>query len=441
MFDRSKVTRYIQDYIEWELPDAVERELALPDTEKVLTVYGPRRCGKTVYLFQLIRDAMRAGCPKESLLYLNMEDTRLADLEFGDLEEVLALHYELHPEALGRDLRVYLDEPQMMPDWERMVRSLHDKTGLRLFLTGSSAKLLSREIATMLRGRTLPFLLLPYSFREFLISRGIESTGPDPSTTGVAKMKSALAEFMTVGGFPEVVAEPDEGMRMRLLTEYYRLVIYRDIVERFSIENMTFIKFLLGQLFSGFAREMSASRIFNTAKSRGFAVSKKTAYEYISYVEDAMAVFLVRRWADSPRTRETSLPKAYIADNGFARLFPTGSEDTGHLMENAVYLELRRKQDADPLLEVYYWKGRNGKAEVDFAIRRGDRFIHLIQVCYSMDEPETEGREQRALMSASKDLGCDRLTILNWDLEETRVVEGREVELVPLWKWLQFGRI
>jgi len=441
MFDRSKVTRYIQDYMEWDLPEAVERELELPDTEKVLTVYGPRRCGKTFYLFQLIRGAIGAGLGKENLLYLNMEDTRLADLEFGDVEEVLSLHYELYPEALGRDLMVYLDEPQAMPGWERAVRSLHDKTGLRLFLTGSSAKLLSSEIATMLRGRTLPFLLLPYSFREFLESRGIESTGPDPSTKGVAKMKSALAEFMTVGGFPEVVAEPDEGMRMRLLTEYYRLVIYRDIVERFGIENMTFIKFLLGQLFSGFAREMSASRIFKTAKSRGFAVSKKTAYEYISYVEDAMAVFLVRRWAGSHRTRETSLPKAYIADNGFARLFPTGSEDTGHLMENAVYLELRRKQDADPLLEVYYWKDRNGKSDVDFAIRRGDRFIHLIQVCYTMDGLETERRELRALMSASKDLDCDRLTVLNWDLEETRVVEGQEVKLVPLWKWLQFGSI
>jgi predicted AAA+ superfamily ATPase len=439
MFDRNKVSRYIQDYMEWSLPEAVGRELEIPDTDKVVTIFGPRRCGKTFFLFQLIGEAIDAGVGKENLLYLNMEDTRLSDLDFRDLEEVLALHYELHPSALERIIWVLLDEPQLMTDWERAVRSLHDKDGLRLYLTGSSAKLLSREIATSLRGRTLSFLLLPYSFREFLEAKGVKASGRELSTAGEARMKTALAEFIRWGGFPELVTEPDEGMRMRQLMEYYRLVIYRDIVERFGIENLTFIKFLLGQLFSGFAREMSGNRIFNTAKSRGFAVSKKTAYEYISYVEDAMAVFLLRRWSESPRTRETSLPKAYIADNGFARLFPTGSEDMSHLMENAVYLELRRFQDRDPLLEVYYWKDSATKIEVDFALRRGDRFFHLMQVCYLMDDPQTEGREFRALLSASEDLGCDRMTILNWDLEETRVVDGHEVELVPLWKWFLYG--
>jgi predicted AAA+ superfamily ATPase len=439
VFDRSKVSRYIQDYMEWSLPEAVKRDLTLPDTDKVVTIFGPRRCGKTFYLFQLIGDAIAAGVEKENLLYLNMEDTRLSDLDFRDLEEVLALHYELHPRALEGNLMIFLDEPQLMTDWERAVRSLHDKAGSRLYLTGSSAKLLSREIATSLRGRTLPFLLLPYSFREFLEAKGGQSSGPEPSTAGEARMKTALGEFIRWGGFPEVVAEPDEGMRMRQLMEYYRLVIYRDIVERFSIENLTFIKFLLGQLFSGFSREMSGNKIFNTAKSRGFAVSKKTAYEYISYVEDAMAVFLLRRWSESTRTRETSLPKAYIADNGFARLFPTGSEDISHLMENAVYLQLRRAQDRDPLLEVYYWKDSAAKVEVDFVLRRDGRFFHLVQVCYLMDDPKTEGRELRALLSACKDLGCDRLTILNWDVEGTRVVDGHEVELVPLWKWLIYG--
>jgi predicted AAA+ superfamily ATPase len=439
MFDRNKVSRYIQDYMEWSLPEAVRRDLDLPETDKVVTIFGPRRCGKTFFLFQLIRGAIAAGMEKENLLYLNMEDTRLSDLDFTDLEEVLALHYELHPGTLEGNLWVFWDEPQLMTDWERAVRSLHDKAGLRLYLTGSSAKLLSREIATSLRGRTLSFLLLPYSFREFLEARDVKPSGPEPSTAGEARMKTALGEFIRWGGFPEVVAEPDEGMRMRQLMEYYRLVIYRDIVERFGIENLTFIKFLLGQLFSGFAREMSGNKIFNTAKSRGFAVSKKTAYEYISYVEDAMAVFLIRRWSGSPRTRETSLPKVYIADNGFARLFPTGSEETSHLMENAVYLQLRRAQDRDPLLEVYYWKDSSTKVEVDFALRRGDWFLHLIQVCYLMDDPETEKRELRALLSASEDLGCDRLTVLNWDVEGIRVVDGQEIELVPLWKWLLYG--
>ena len=223
MFDRSKVSRYIQDYMEWSLPEAVRRDLDLPETDKVVTIFGPRRCGKTFFLFQLIRGAIAAGMEKENLLYLNMEDTRLSDLDFTDLEEVLALHYELHPGTLEGNLWVFWDEPQLMTDWERAVRSLHDKAGLRLYLTGSSAKLLSREIATSLRGRTLSFLLLPYSFREFLEARDVQPSGPEPSTAGEARMKTALGEFIRWGGFPEVVAEPDEGMRMRQLMEYYRL--------------------------------------------------------------------------------------------------------------------------------------------------------------------------------------------------------------------------
>ena len=441
MFDRNRITRYIRDFQGWPLPEAVERELRLPSTKKILSIYGPRRCGKSFYLFQLIREAIATGTKKENLLYLNFEDTRLSDLEYSDLEDVLKLHYELHPGASDGGMQVFLDEPQTMKDWERAVRSLHDKGGLRLFITGSSAKLLSHEIATALRGRTLPFLLLPYTFREFLSVRGVRSGGVDPSTAEEARTKSALSEYIRIGGFPEVVAEPDDGIRMRTLVDYHRLIIYRDVVERYSIENLAFIKFLIGQLFSGFARKMSANKIFNTAKSRGFAVSKKTAYEYIGYLEDALAIFLLRRWAASPRARETSLPKVYIADNGYARLFPTGSEDTGHLMENAVMLELKRMQDADPLLKVYYWKDGSGKAEVDFALRKGGRFVRLIQVCYSLEDPSTVEREQRALLAASRELGCRRLTVLTWDLDETREIEDREIEYTPLWRWLQFGGI
>ena len=441
MLDRTKVSKYLRDFQLWSLPEVILRELRLPSTKKILTIYGPRRCGKSYYLFQLIRAAMAAGASKHRLLYLNFEDTRLSDLAFSDMEDVLALQYELFPDASGGDMMVFLDEPQALPGWERAVRSLQDKGGIRLFITGSSAKLLSREIATTLRGRTLPFLLLPYSFREYLVARGIRSGGANAGTAGEARTKAALSEYLRFGGFPEVVEEPDEGIQLRTLAEYHRLILYRDIVERYGIENLAFIKFLLGQLFSNFAREMSANRMYNTAKSRGFAVSKKTAYEYIGYIEDALAIFLLRRWAASPRTRETYLPKVYIADNGYARLFPTASDDTGYLAENAVMLELKRMQDADPLVEIYYWKDVPGKAEVDFAIRKGGRFVHLIQVCHSLKEPRTEEREQRALLTAGKELGCKRLTILNWDLEETREVEGSKIDYVPLWRWLQFGGI
>jgi hypothetical protein len=441
MLDKVKVSRYLQDFRDQHLPEAVEREMRLPVTKMVLTIYGPRRCGKSYYLYQLIRQALEAGATKEDILLLDFEDTRLADLGFKDLEDVLRLHFELFPGSSTAALRVFLDEPQLMPGWERAVRSLHDKGTLQIYVTGSSAKLLVSEIATSLRGRTLPFLLLPYSFREFLSARGIATGGPHPGTVEESRTKAALSDYLSTGGFPEVVKELDEGTRTRILVQYLNLLIYRDVVERHGVENLAMVKFLLEQLFSSFAREMSVNKLYNTARSRGIAVSKRTAYEYVGYLEDALAVILLHRWAASPRVRGGYLPKVYIVDNGYARLFPTGSEDLGRLAENAVMVELRRMRDADPLLETYYWKDVQGRSEVDFALRRRGEFVRLIQVCRSPEAPDTREREERALLEASEELGCDKLTVLTWDLEETREVGGRTIEYVPLWRWLQFGGI
>ena len=436
MFDRTRLTRYLRDFQEISLPEIVTRELELPATQRILSIYGPRRSGKSYYFKQLVRDLHASGVKKENVVYLNFEDTRLAGLDFKELEDIIRLHLELYPSAIGRDLHVLLDEPQTIPQWERAVRSMHDSGRLKLYVTGSSARMLSWEIATSLRGRTLSYLFLPYSFRELVTLRGIRLKDfPDFSTNEEARVKSLLSEYLRIGGYPEVVAEPDEGTRSRILREYLDLIIYRDIIERYSLENLAFVKFLLNRLFACFSRQVSAHKIFNTAKSQGIRVSKTTVYDCISYAEDALAVFLLRKWSPSETRRQMSFPKAYLADTGFAKLFSSASDDAGYLAENAVFLDLKRAQNSDPHLEIYYWRG-SGDAEVDFAIMKSQKFIRLIQVCRSIDDPDTLKREIRALVAASRQLHCRHLTILNWDLEVVRNVDGLNVEFRPLWKWI-----
>jgi len=437
MFDRTVLDRYLREFQERPLPDAVARELSVPDTGRVLTIYGPRRSGKSYYFFQLMRELLAKGVGKDSMLHLNFEDVRLSGLAFTDIEDVIRLHLELFPGAIGKRLHVFVDEPQNVPGWERAVRGLHDRGTFGLYVTGSSAKLLSQEISTSLRGRTLSYLLLSFSFNEFLsfMKIGVPArlvAGTDQE----ALIKARLAEFLRIGGFPEVAGAGDDGTRVRILTDYYNLIVYRDVVERHRIENLTFLKFLLNQLFTGYSREMSAHGIFNTAKSRGFGISKKTVYEYIGHIEDALAVFLLRRWARSPKTRETSLPKAYLSDTGFSMLFSPSPDDSSYLAENAVYLGLKRAQNVDPLLELYYWKDRAGTCEVDFAVRRRGKFIRLIQVCESFDSPDTLKRELRGLASAARELDCHDLAIVNWEREGVKESDGERIMLVPLWKWL-----
>jgi predicted AAA+ superfamily ATPase len=436
MFDRNRIVRYLRDFQEKPNPAMFTRELALPKTSKILSIYGPRRSGKSFYFKQTIDRLLSGGVEKQRIVYLNFDDTLLDGLEFREIEDVLRLHMELYPSIIGRELFVFLDEPQNISGWERAVRSMHDSGNIKLYVTGSSARMLSWEIATSLRGRTLSYLLLPYSFRELALTKNFSMKDyPDLGTSQESRIKALLSEYLHTGGFPEVVAERDDGLRAKILKEYFDLMIYRDIVERYSIENLAFIKFLLARIFSNYSQELSAHKIFNTAKSQGMKVSKATVYDYISYAEDALAIFLLRKWSQSETVRQTSFPKSYLADTGYVRLFSSVSDDAGRLAENAVFLQLRRSQNEDPLLEIYYWKDIDG-SEVDFALRKANKFVRLIQVSHSVEDPDTLKREAKALLAAGRKLECRHLTILNWDREEVRDIEGRKIEFLPIWKWM-----
>jgi predicted AAA+ superfamily ATPase len=428
----------IQNFMEKPLPDLIQRDMEIPisSIKKSIAIIGPRRAGKTYFFYDQmgrLKDVARTN-----KLYLNFEDDRLLPMELEDMGKILNIYYEMYPESRNKTFHLFLDEVQNVDGWERFVRRLMDTENVQIYLSGSSSKLLSSEIATSMRGRSVSYLLLPFSFKEFLKARGMD-VGEHLSSKNKSWILNYLSEYLKWGGFPEVVLDDDENSKLRTLKEYVEVMLMRDIVERHEIKNIKVLKLLFSGLLASFSRPFSIHKYFNYLKSRGIKVSKNTLYEYFQHLEDAFAVLPVRRFSYSIRDTDQSLPKVYQIDNGFAaRLGVQKSENTGNLMENTVALELLRRSSEDPSLKFFYWCDAAGK-EVDFLLLKGGVVTELIQVCQDVDDWETKAREIKALVKASLEMECNILTVITWDHAETETVDGLVIRYIPLWKWLAPG--
>ncbi|AIU68989.1 hypothetical protein TEU_00785 [Thermococcus eurythermalis] len=424
------IAQVVMDYLDLSV-DGIERELNVPDdlaVNKAVTIIGPRRTGKTFYILQKFSRLRSEG---KAAVFFPLDDDRIYPPSLDDLSTLVKVFYELFPDAEEKYL--FLDEVQEVENWELFVKRALERDGFRVYLTGSSSKLLSREIATALRGRTLTFEMFPFSFREFMRAKGF-TPGKYISTRDEARIKAFLREYLEFGGFPEVVLLDDPFLKRKTLSEYIDVMLYRDVVERHNVKNLKAIRLFLKLLMASFAKEFSVNKTARYMKGMGVEVSRNTLYSYFEYFEEAYLVFPLRKFSHNLKEVEKSLPKVYIIDSGLINAYsPRSGGSTGRLMENAVFLELRRQER-----ELYYFKDERGR-EVDFAVVEDGIVSELIQVSYSLDEPETFEREVSALMSASEKLNCDSLTIINWERDDTIEVEGKKVRLVPLWKFLLGG--
>jgi predicted AAA+ superfamily ATPase len=420
--DVRAVRRYLEDWYRAELPEVVERELGVREVpRKAVAVVGPRRAGKTFYFFQLLRGA-RAGS-----LYLNFEDPLLVSVRGADILDVVNLYAEVAGERVRR---VFLDEVQNLDGWVVAVRGLLDR-GYSVFLTGSSSRLLPREVATQLRGRTLTYYLLPFSFREYLRARGFRLPGV-LSQEEKALLRRELQRYVDYGGYPEVVLMPE--LADRLLREYAEAVFYKDFVERHGVRDVGLARYVYHFVLQNFARELSVRRIVDWVKSQGLRFDRNKVYEYVAGLQDTMAVFFLRRYSEKVSLRESWPRKVYVCDTGLTRLFRRG-EEVGRLLENVVFLELLRRSNENPLWDIYYFRDQRQR-EVDFVVKEGPRVIQLIQVTYASSPDELERRELESLVKASEALRCGDLLLLTWDLEGELVRDGKRIRAVPLWRWL-----
>jgi uncharacterized protein len=418
-----------------ELPLLTRRQVPmtlLPG--KAQAVIGMRRAGKTCFLFQQMQERLEQGIPRERLVYLNFEDERLPGLEADALTFLLDEYYRTHPGVRGRDkVTLCLDEVQLVRGWESFVRRILDSEKVEVFLSGSSAKMLSQEVATSMRGRALEIIIHPFSFRELLAHQSVpvpeDVTALTPAKR--SRVEKALADYLSGGGFPETLGLPLDA-RSRLLQSYVDVAMLRDVVERHQVANVTALRFLVRHLLAHAGSPFSVQKIHNFLTTQGMPVAKNTLHELLAHLEDAFLVRTVWMEASSERQRMVNPRKAYPIDTALIALYDrTGRANLGHALETLVLLELERRRSATT------WVRTPAGYEIDFLARHADGRHELIQVCADASDPDTAERELRALTDAAAVFPKASCTLIT--LHQTgfpKLALPAKTRVVTAWQWL-----
>lgn len=382
-----------------KLSNIVKRNVHIPDMpNKIKVVIGMRRTGKTYYLLDKIKQLLDKGLPYSRIIYINLEDDRLQPMNAKQLAALIDEFYALYPDNHHQHCQLFFDEIQTVEDWPKYIRRLQDTKDVDIYLTGSSAKLLSKEIATELRGRSVAFEMWPLSFQEYLSSQSVKYS-PPKSKIDIDKCKILLQDYLLTGGFPEIAVYPFME-KNKVLQDYVDVVIYRDIIERHRITNLDLIKYMIKYLIKNAAANVSLNKLYNDLRSQGYTIGRATVYDYLNYISDAYLAFLVPLYSESVRKTQANPRKVYTVDTGLTKAYSlSNTMNIGRLFENMIYLDLRRRGD-----EIYYYQTHE-KYEIDFFTRSTDGTLHLYQVAWDISQPETLIREERALHSAEKELG------------------------------------
>lgn len=396
---------------------------------KATVCIGVRRAGKSTFMFQVMKRLMDHGIPRENILYINFFDDRLHDLDRETLTQVIDAYFSIYPEKKNDvTLHCFFDEIQSVPGWEAFVDRVMRTENCRVYITGSSAKLLSREIATEMRGRALSWEIFPFSFREFLDYKGVDAAGT-LSTRRRFLVQKAFGEYWVTGGFPEVLGL-DQRMRVKVHQEYFHAILFRDVVERYDASHPRAVKDLAHFLLENTASMYSLNRLHGYLKSLGHKVPKMDVADYLDWFEDACFLFTVKLYDRSLRRSKVNPKKIYCIDHSFVRSVTSGIlVNSGHLLENLVFTALR------PLTpEIYYYKTNTGK-EVDFLARLRKGPV-LVQVSETIADGRTRKREIRALAEAMQELGIEHGTIVTRNRTETIETSPGVIEVLPAWRFL-----
>ncbi len=429
--DREFIIGQITREFEERTESIVSRDLQVPlDTSlrKAISIVGPRMAGKTFFLLSIYQK-VRKLFPS---IFLLLDDDRIYPPSLSDLDLVLKVLYERFPSR--ERFYLFLDEVQEVVGWERFVKRVVEHENCLVYLSGSSSRLLSIEIASALRGRTLTYEIFPFSFREILKARKIK-VDKYVSSSVKAQIFRELRFYLEYGGFPEVVLKPE---KEKILRKYVHVMLYKDIIERHNLKNLSIVRMFFKIVFTGFARNFSINRIANYMQSLGLKISKNSLYNYLEYMNDAYIVFPVRRFSGSQRLVEQSIPKVYVVDNGLVRVFNILTpEILGRLLENLVFIELRKKGLRENE-NIFYYK-ENHK-EIDFVIVDKGVIRQLIQVTYNLryDDKKQWKRKVETLVEISKKFRCRNLLIITWSQEDEIVVGKTKVKVLPLWKWILY---
>ena len=421
----------ILDFQETPLETGVPRRIALQAVPRKASVcIGVRRCGKSTFMFQIMQRLLDSKVPRQNILYVNFFDDRLHGLQQAGIGLVAEAYYSLYPEKKNAEtVYCFFDEIQSVDGWEPFVDRLMRTEKCEVYLTGSSARMLSKEVATQMRGRALSWEMFPFSFREFLDFKGIDASG-ELSTRRRLVVQKAFEEYWETGGFPEALAV-SRHVRIKTHQEYFHAVLFRDLVERHDVSHPKAVSDLAHWLVDNIASPYSVNRLTVYLKSRGHNAPKSAVSDYLAWFEDAYFFFSVRLFDASLARSHSNPKKAYCVDHAVIPSLASGVlVNTGHLLENLVFIGLRRAFPA-----VFYGKTKT-RREVDFVVPLRNRPPLLVQACESMTDPQTRKREVSALSEAMGELGCKTGAIVTRGEDERIDADTGTIKVAPAWKFL-----
>lgn len=408
-----------------------ERSLQLPlNKQRIVTVTGVRRCGKSSLLHLTINRLLASGVDKEQILYIGFDDERLANMDVSDFDEILQAYRLMYPDRPLSSVYMFFDEIQIVKGWELFVLRVYKSYCKNVYVTGSTAQMLSGEMSSALRGWPDEYTEYPLSFKEFIAFKGIKANRY--TEEGAALMANMFNSYLLTGGFPQAVLANVETERVKLLQAYFNTMLFRDMIEHYNISaSPSVVRYFLKRVFNNITKPSSVNNIYNDLKSQGLRLSKDSLYQWLDYACNIFLLHKVPKYSKSVIKQSTSLSKYYVADFALAKsvLLPQ-SEEKGKALENAVYMHLARHLNENE--QIFYF---NEGAECDFVIANDEGVKELIQVCWELDEFNTP-RECGGLCAASAATGCKKASIITCNQAQSIHYGDLQINVVAAWDFM-----
>lgn len=405
-----------------------ERSLQLPlNKQRIVTVTGVRRCGKSSLLHLTINRLLASGVDKEQILYIGFDDERLANMDVSDFDEILQAYRLMYPDRPLSSVYMFFDEIQIVKGWELFVLRVYKSYCKNVYVTGSTAQMLSGEMSSALRGWPDEYTEYPLSFKEFIAFKGVKANRY--TEEGAALMANMFKSYLLTGGFPQAVLANVETERLKLLQAYFNTMLFRDMIEHYNISaSPSVVRYFLKRVFNNITKPSSVNNIYNDLKSQGLKLSKDSLYQWLDYACNISLLHKVPKYSKSIIKQSTSLSKYYVVDFALAKsvLLPQ-SEEKGKALENAVYMHLARHLNENE--QIYYF---NEGAECDFVIANDEGVKELIQVCWELDEFNTP-RECGGLCAASAATGCKKISIVTCNQAQSIHYGDLQINVVAAW--------
>lgn len=432
--EKEEILKILEDWNFWkkELESGVKRNFYLEKlnkllvNEQIIVITGARRSGKSFIMRQLAKDLMEKGVDKNQILMINFEDPRFTELDTFLLQQTYETYLEFFSPK-GKPY-IFLDEIQEVAKWEKWVLTMQELGKAQIILSGSNAKLLSKEFSTLLSGRHLDLTVFPLSFKEFLEFKNLKIRDKLDLVSNEIKIKSLLKDYLENGSFPEAVLKEN---KKEILLTYFNDLLAKDLIKRYKIRKGEKLKEVVKFYFSN-----NSSLITFNSLEKSLGISADTIEKFSGYLENIYLLFFLKRFSFKVKEQEKSPRKVYGIDSGLINTIGFKfSQNLGRTAENVVFLKFLREKSQNPNLEIFYWKDEQHR-EVDFILKEREAIKRIYQICWDLTEPKTKNREIKSLLKAMEELNLKEGFILNKDFAGEVKEREKKIIYIPLWKFL-----